>query len=273
MPNLFGQKRIIGIAGRQYDYNQLDICFDIKFSRKSSDDVATVKIYNLNRESLMLFKQNQKINIIAGYDEEFGPIFPGVISSVETKIEGQDQLTKIGVKLNDGKWLKKTVNKTWGLNSDTKTIVTDLINMSGFKAGKIMINPSDNQVYRKGKTFSKTIKRALEELAKDIKYKLYTSNKRIYFLPRDKSGKKIVKLNVKTGLVGSPKEVDASNDNKTNKKQKLKIQSLLRYDIHPDTIIDLESRDFNGKYVVIKGNHKAEGINQFTTEIEVEKYG
>lgn len=260
MYELWKQVRKIKFGGKEFSFENLDIHFNIKFSNESASDVATIKIYNINDDSLSRLKEEGDLIVEAGHKERSMIIFIGKIDKFSTEIEGIDQVTTIKCSRSSKKWLKEGINKTWQRGSKASDIARDIIKGSSYDVGAIEV--PNEKTYKNGKTFSTTRKRALEELAKTTESKLYATHNKIYLLPYKKSIKQIIRVDKESGLIDRPKRLE---------KGKIQVVMLLRPDMDVDTIIDLESMNIKGRYRVVEGEHGAGEINDYYTKVECVK--
>jgi hypothetical protein len=202
----------------------------------------------------------------AGYIGDVGELLPGVIHWQKTYWESPDKITELIVGDNTERWLNAGINKTWRAGILASEVARDLVKNLPFTIGELSLNKEIT--YTKGKTFSCTIKRALEEIARDTGSKLHLSRGMVYLRPYGKGTQKIVYITPETGLIGSPQILD---ENEKTKKKRWKIQSLLNYKIESDSIVKVESKTLNNLCIVKSGEHILSG-DDFLTEIEVELY-
>ena len=81
MAKLWKQVRLITIGEILFDYEQLDIDFEVKCTDDNKSDIATIKLYNLSETTRRKLKLNQDVSIDAGYRELHGVIFNGMYSN------------------------------------------------------------------------------------------------------------------------------------------------------------------------------------------------
>jgi len=260
MYELWEQIRIVKFGGKEYRFGSLDVHFSIKFSNESASDIATIKLYNINDDSLSRLKEEEDIVIEAGHKQRSMIIFIGKIDKFSSEIEGIDQVTTIKCSRSSKKWLKEGINKTWQRGSKASDIARDIINGSSYSLGAVDV--VNEKVYKNGKTFSTTRKRALEEVAKTTGSKLYATHNKIYLMPYKKSIRQTIKIDKESGLIERPKRLEEG---------KVQVVMLLRPDIDVDTIIEIESTSINGMYRVVEGEHGAGEINDYYTKVECVK--
>ena len=149
LSDFFGRK-IVFVVGTRTITNDLDITFDIEFDDGPDVNISEVKIYNLTTETIMDLKKNSWGYINAGYGSDIGGVLTGVIKDVKTVWEGADRLTTVTMADTSDSWLTKEINKTYKTDVTAKQILTDAVNASSLKLGKISL--PTNKVYKGGKT-------------------------------------------------------------------------------------------------------------------------
>jgi hypothetical protein len=258
----FGRVIEFEIGGSVICYPDFYITFSIQFNTDSDGNTGNITLYNLSEASIARMGKGVNFILKAGYKGDVGIILPGVISESKSIWNTIDKVTRLVVNDNSDEWVKTKINRTWKVNSKASEIAKDIIRLLPQRVGEI--SPANDIKYPKGKTFSCTCKEALEEIAEDTGSKLHISRNVIYLHKPDQSNKRIILLNKDTGLVGSPERVESESD-----KKMYEVSSLLNYRIESDSLIRLQSKDIDGIYRVVSGNH--DGRN-FYTNVEVEKY-
>jgi len=263
--NAFGRNVEVTINNKVIRYPDLELSFELNFDTGSDANVGNIKVYNLSKESIRLLKKNEVLSLKAGYKDDLGEIFIGIISAASTKWNGPTKETELIIGDNTEAWLNTTINSTWKDGITASKVINDIADILPLEIGEIEVQ--EDKEYPKGKTFSCTCKKALEELSKDLNLKLHVSKGKIYLRAKEKGTEQLIILNKDTGLIASPQEINATQD----EKDRYKIQSLLNYKIETDAVLKVESNTINGKYRVEKGRHFLNG-NDFLTEVEVVKY-
>ncbi|HEX3045404.1 MAG TPA: hypothetical protein VHY08_11665 [Bacillota bacterium] len=261
-----GQKAQLVIADRCLEYPELAYEFEINFSTDSDSNTGNLKIYNLSSATIDLFQKGQLFMLSAGYREDLGVILLGVIVSATSAWEGTEKITTAIIGDCTDRWLKVTINNTWRAGITASQVAKDIVANLGLGTEGIQI-PKDI-TYPRGKTFSCTCKRALEELARDLKLKLHFTGGKLYLKPEEAGLSDIVLLNSDTGLMGSPEKVD---DGQEKSKNRYKVQSLLNHRLRTDAVVKIESQSLQGLWRIDKGKHVLSG-DDFHTEMEVVKY-
>lgn len=269
-----GRKAIlqIGNGNAQLEYPELDMEFDISFDSSADANAGSLKIYNLSQATIDLLKQNTNVNLSAGYNNDIGEVFPGVISTVTTETDGLDQSTTITLGDQSLAWNTIRVNKRWGSGTTASGIVKEIAKDLGFPIGEILIPAAGDITFKNDKIFSTTCKSALEELAKDLNLKVHISQGRLFFRPEakgdDGTAYSIIVLNANTGLMGTPTWMSQN----TRPEDRYLVKSLFNYRIKTDSILDINSRSISGRWRVDKGKYLLNG-DDYTVEMEVVRYG
>lgn len=256
----FGRKAIFQILGKEITYPELYLEFEVNFDTTSEGNVGYVRFYNLSTMTVKLLQKGTPFILKAGYAEDIGFLLPGVVISSSTYVESTSKLTEVIIGDNTDTWLTSMVNQTWRAGVKASKIAKHIVKNLPLKVGEIVLN--NDVTYTKGKTFSTTRKKALEEIAKDTDTKLHVSRGKIYLRPETLGSQEVVILNKDTGLISSPQQINYQNE------ERYKVQSLLNYRIESDTILKIESKTIDGLYRVSKGSHRLNG-NDFLTELEV----
>ncbi|TDX48333.1 phage protein [Orenia marismortui] len=251
----FGRVAEFVVDDRVFKFPELEIDFRVNFDTESDSNSGNIKLYNLNDKSIELFKKDKKVVLKAGYGDDIGAIMKPIIKSATSEFNGNDKITKIVL----SEAIEGTINLSWSKNTRASTIIKDVINKIPLDLGDLDI--ATDKKYRKGKTFSCEAKEALKELAKDTESKFHVSRGKIYFRPLDKATYRVIKLNKDNGLIASPQLIDSGEEDRW------KVQALLRYEIEPDIVLDIESLTLNGQYRVVSGSFTSD----FITECEVVK--
>lgn len=255
----------------------LNIVFSIPFGEDTEIDVVEIKVYNLKDSTINGIVTNTKATLNAGYMDENGVIFEGILKKKVTDWEGLDKITTFKCIDSSDDYTKKVIKKTYARNTRASVILKDLASAAGLKIGDIDL-PIDF-VYRSGKVLNGKIKTLVAEIAKDCKAKLYINKGAIFARQQSKGTNLGLDISKETGLIDEPEEfeeevTDKNGSKLNNSKKKIKgykIKVLLNHRITTDVIIKLTSRKVSGVFRVTKGEHKSDGngSNTYYTECEV----
>ena len=188
--------------GAILDSDQHNIEFEVNRSTTSNGNIATLDIKYINNATFNLFKQDEELQIIAGYKKGvIGLLFNGTIDKIEKKI---DSVTIICTEDNE-KIHNTVVNESFTPNTKVSTAVKQIVEKNGFKVGLIEI-PNDYQYYR-GKYFTENVKDSLDKLASEVGCQFYIKKGLVYFHPPKRDfGTNIINAN--NGLLEFNKKED-----------------------------------------------------------------
>lgn len=254
----------------------LTIHFKIPFDDSDKVNDAEISIYNLKDSTLAAILNKVPAILNAGYVDDSGVIFNGLLKNKATKWEGVDKITTFTCADSSADYLEKTFKKTYARNTKAETIMRDLITFAGLKVGEIDLPV--NFVYRTGKTLNSKPKTLLAQLAKDCKAKMHINKGLVYIRAKDKGTSLMLPISKDTGLIDEPEEienqiddVDSPDKNKKKKQRKgYKVKMLLNHRVTVDTVISLTSRKISGTFRVEKGEHVGKTDSQeWYTIVEV----
>lgn len=251
----FLRRTRVTTGGKSWLFPDVKITFNIPFSANSSGNTGLVSLYNLTEESINLFERDNPILIESGYVDDMGTILSANIETVKTQWNEPEKILKVTVGDATDTWLNQQINKSWKAGISAREVITDIINIIGLELAEFEV--PNNVTFKKGKNFSTTGKRALEEMAVETGAKLHVIRGRIHFTAPPSGVKTAIVLNSDTGLVSSPEPVSEREN------QGYTVKTLLNYHIKTDTILKLESSTANGLYRVDSGRY----ISDFSNHI------
>lgn len=242
--------------------NNLDLEFEVPFDDDTEANEATVKIYNLTKQTIGLFAVNKEITITAGYAADTGLIFSGVISSVSTKWSGRDKVTTITA--IDSPDLKERDVESIAFAKGTKAsyILKTLVSKLGLPVAVFSVKK--DYTYTEAQTVSGGLMSAIRDYAEVCGVSAYINKRKVYVRHLSEGDNLGFSVNVDTGLLDSPEEFMEETEDKTastdkNKVTKItkgvKFKMLLEHRVTTAGIIELKSREYSGKYRVREGKH------------------
>ena len=252
MAKLWKQVRLITIGEILFDYEQLDIDFEVKCTDDNKSDIATIKLYNLSETTKQKLKENQDVSI----DNR---------AYTNTIINRQ---FKAGIKASE---VIKQIEKMCNFTMDIKELGKDT-------------------VYPNGKVFSGRLSNVIPILARDTGTISRFTNTSIEFKLPNKVYSSVIHLGGEQGLIRVDKKMDkaeikkdekkASKNSKSKKKsnnktsvkgkQKFDIECLLIPLIKIGQLLEIESTTFKGKVVVKECDFLASGVETFSATATVE---
>ena len=274
MAKLWKQVRLITIGEIVFDYEQLDIDFEVKCTDDNKSDIATIKLYNLSEATKQKLKENQDVSIDAGYRELHGVIFNGIVESITTSRDENDFITTIEATPNNRAYTNTIINRQFKAGIKASEVIKQIEKMCNFTMD--IKELGKDTVYPNGKVFSGTISRF--------------TNTSIEFKLPNKVYSSVIHLGGEQGLIRVDKKMDkadikkdekkASKNSKSKKKsnnktsekgkQKFDIECLLIPLIKIGQLLEIESTTFKGKVVVKECDFSASGVETFSATATVE---
>lgn len=288
MAKLWKQVRLITIGEIVFDYEQLDIDFEVKCTDDNKSDIATIKLYNLSETTRQKLKLNQDVSIDAGYRELHGVIFNGIVESIVTKRDENDFITIIEATPNNRAYTNTIINRQFKAGIKASEVIKQIEKMCNFTMDiKELVKDT---VYPNGKVFSGRLSNVIPILARDTGTISRFTNTSIEFKLPNKVYSSVIHLGGEQGLIRVDKKMDKAeikkdekkasknskskknNNNKTSGKgkQKFDIECLLIPLIKIGQLLEIESTTFKGKVVVKECDFSASGLETFSATATVE---
>lgn len=257
--------------------------FEVPFYDSDQLVTASFAVNNLSATSRSGIQKNQVVILNAGYEDDMGVLFVGQVASCSHRQNGVEWQTKITATAALDQWLNTQINKTYAENTKAEDIVRDLLNIFGLEVGVFQL--VENVGYPRGRVCSGKLKDILTEIViNECKSRfLIRANQIIINNPADGVTKGYL-LTPDTGLlfqsddsnvtsVEAPQTKGASAEKKAEEEKTWKRQCLLNYRMGPGDQIQIQSRDLNGKFLIVSGKHKGTPTGNWLTEIEFKVAG
>ena len=263
---VFGSKAIIECNGAVIKSDELDIEFSIPFDDDLESNEAEITIYNLSNTTLSRLAKGKKITVTAGFTGDTGVIFTGYIDKQQTSYEGVDRRTT----LNCVDRVSKTDMKELTYKSGTKasTILKDLINKTGTPIAVFKVRR--DHTYKDEVKVDGNLMENIKNYAKVCGISVYIKQGKIYARYLKEGDALNFVLSEDTGLIGSPtaytEEIEVEEIKETI--NGYECESLLQHRFSAGAILKLKSREANGTYRVMSGEHTF-NISEATTKIKV----
>jgi len=245
----------------RFKSSDLAIEFETRFNDKSEPNDGEVKIYNLTDNTTNRVKKGDNIIINAGYREDTGTIFMGVIDEVQGSWEDLDRVLTLKIGDATDKWANTVVNLSFKPGIKASQIINATLGRFGLAIGEFRL-PRD-VIYSRGRTLSAPLQAALREICADCGAKFHISNGTIYIRDPNAGTETGWYLRPDSGLIATPQPIEGDEE------KDYRVRSLLNYRLHADSIIRIESRTANGLFRVVSGKHIAQWPDRFETELEV----
>lgn len=284
MMKLWKQVRLITIGDIVFDYDELDVEFEVKCTDDNKSDLATIKLYNLSDTTLQKLKLNQDVSIDAGYRDIHGVIFNGVVESISTSRDENDFITTIEATPNNRAYANTIINRQFKAGIKASEVIKQIGTMCNFTMD--IKELGKDTVYPNGKVFSGRLSNVIPILARDTGTVCRFTNTTIEFKLPNKAYSSVLHLGGEQGLIRIDKKMDKadikektgpqvesknkSNVDKKISKSKFDIECLLVPLIKIGQLLEIESTLFKGRVVVKECNFVASGLESFTVSASVE---
>ncbi|ATV65074.1 hypothetical protein CTM78_08960 [Fusobacterium pseudoperiodonticum] len=284
MMKLWKQVRLITIGEIVFDYDELDVEFEVKCTDDNKSDLATIKIYNLSDTTLQKLKLNQDVSIDAGYRDIHGVIFNGIVESISTSRDENDFITTIEATPNNRAYANTIINRQFKAGIKASEVIKQIGTMCNFTMD--IKELGKDTVYPNGKVFSGRLSNVIPILARDTGTISRFTNTTIEFKLPNKAYSSVLHLGAEQGLIRIDKKMDKadikekkgpqvesknkSNVDKKISKSKFDLECLLVPLIKIGQLLEIESTLFKGRVVVKECSFVANGLESFTVLASVE---
>ncbi|WP_228116004.1 hypothetical protein [Fusobacterium pseudoperiodonticum] len=281
---LWKQVRLITIGEIVFDYDELDVEFEVKCTDDNKSDLATIKIYNLSDTTLQKLKLNQDVSIDAGYRDIHGVIFNGIVESISTSRDENDFITTIEATPNNRAYANTIINRQFKAGIKASEVIKQIGTMCNFTMD--IKELGKDTVYPNGKVFSGRLSNVIPILARDTGTISRFTNTTIEFKLPNKAYSSVLHLGAEQGLIRIDKKMDKadikekkgpqvesknkSNVDKKISKSKFDLECLLVPLIKIGQLLEIESTLFKGRVVVKECSFVANGLESFTVLASVE---
>lgn len=285
---LYGRRYriIVGTGnGRGTEVSKLHCTFNIEKSMNETPNYSEAVIYNLSAQTENAFiKSGERIVIEAGYEgDHYGLIFDGdIIQPLRDKTDGTTYtLTLIAqdgdLFLNGG-----VINTSMKAGQTQRNIVNELTLKSSEKiqTGSISENLKDSRLAR-GKVVFGLARDYLRQISKSANATFYVNDRKVEIVkPNDLPQGRVIDLNAKSGLIGTPEQFDAGIKGKCLLNPFINLNTFIHVD---NSSVRLEKAqrgesvkqlDQDGVYRIIKLNHVGDtrGDTWYTEFVGVSRY-
>lgn len=284
MMKLWKQVRLITIGEIVFDYDELDVEFEVKCTDDNKSDLATIKLYNLSNTTLQKLKLNQDVSIDAGYRDLHGVIFNGILESISTSRDENDFITTIEATPNNRAYANTIINRQFKAGIKASEVIKQIGTMCNFTMD--IKELAKDTVYPNGKVFSNRLSNVVSILARDTGTISRFTNTTIEFKLPNKAYSNVLHLGAEQGLIRIDKKMDKadikekkgpqvesknkSNVDKKISKSKFDIECLLVPLIKIGQLLEIESTLFKGQVIVKECSFVASGLENFTVSASVE---
>lgn len=259
--------------------------FDFKVPFYDSDQLATASftVSNLSPSSRLGIQKDQVVILNAGYEDDMGVIFVGQVASCRHKQNGVEWQTKITATAALGQWLDSQVNKTYVEGSKAKDIVRDLLDMFGLEVG--MFELVEDLTYPRGRVCCGKLKDVLTQIVvNECRSRLLIRAGQVIINDPADGVTKGYLLTPESGLLMHSDDMDSTNvsfqqmagasaEAKAMEEKTWKRKCLLNHRLGPGDQIQIRSKDLDGRFLIVSGEHKGSPTGEWVTEIEFKAAG
>lgn len=268
-PNgMFGRVAIIESNGIRINSEEIDLEYDVPFDDDLEANEAEIIIYNLSDTTIQALKYNKVISITAGYRNDTGVIFDGVITKITTKREGRDKRTVIKA-LDDRNLQEKEIEEiTYKENTTASYILKDLIRRIPLPL--VVFNPRRDHVYKDEQKVSGGLMENIKKYSEVCGISVYINKRKIYARHISEGDNINFVACADTGLLDSPEEFEEEVTAEDYKEviTGYKFSMILQHRLTTAAIITLNSLNVSGQFRVRSGRHTFNG-SETITEVEV----
>lgn len=263
---LYHQTVIIQTGNVTIKNDELDCEFEIPFDDDTEANEAEITVYNLSDLTVQNIKKDAQITVTAGYGDDTGIIFRGVISKAKTYYSDQDRVTEIHA--IDQELLKEQELKSISYSQGTKAskILQDLVGKVGLPVA--VFSPKRDHTYKDKATVDGGLMENIRKYAQVCGVSAYICKGQIYVRHvLDGDGLDFT-LSSDTGLLSIAEfEEEQTAEDFKDTVHGYEMTMLLQHRITTASLIRLQSRNVSGLYRVREGSHTYDGTD-FLTKVK-----
>lgn len=232
-----GSSLVVNPGGIQK--HEMKIAFSISKGIESSENTATIKVWNLNEgHRNAVGKELDDITLEAGYmppgeSGNVGIIFKGQMRDVIHTRDGPDIITELSCGDGDKAFMRATISKTFPAGTPVPEVAEEIfkqLQAEGIDRGEWKF-PEGMKPLRKSYSVCGTCKREMDRLGRGKGFYWSSQNGVMEIIPSDGYIGGIVLITPETGMI----DVPAITDNG------VKVSALLNPEIRPGRRVQIES--------------------------------
>ncbi len=266
------------IGNKKYALGGLDFSFEVPFEDSDEPPVATVTVTNLSPNTRANIKKNDPVVLNAGYTGNVGCILVGKVVGLKHKQSDVDWTTTLTVQPCADEILGSLINKTYSENIKASAIIRDLLNIFGVEVAKFEL--TGDRTYPRGRVCRGILKQVLTEIVvSECKSRfIIRTTGQVYIMKSDDGINNGLILTPANGLLNADEEKvaipleTASNSQTTGDDRDenyISRSCLLQYGIAAAEVVRIQSKDLNGKFLVVKGTHTGSRSGDWKTSMEL----
>ena len=256
----------IKIGDITIDNEELDCEFDIPFDDDTEADEAEIIVCNISDTTIQNIKRDAQISVTAGYGDDTGIIFSGIISKVRSYYSGNDRVTEIYAIDQAVLKERELKSKSYAKGTKASKILQDLISQVGIPVA--VFAPKRDHTYKDKSTVDGGLMENIRKYAKVCGVSAYICKGQIYVRHiLDGDGLDFT-LSSDTGLLSlSEFEEEQTAEDFKDTVKGYEMTMLLQHRITTASLIHVQSRNVTGVYRVREGSHTYDGTD-FLTKVK-----
>ena len=264
--SLYHHTVTIKIGDITIDNEELDCEFDIPFDDDTEADEAEIIVYNISDTTIQNIKRDAQISVTAGYGDDTGIIFSGIISKVRSYYSGNDRVTEIYAIDQAVLKERELKSKSYAKGTKASKILQDLISQVGIPVA--VFAPKRDHTYKDKSTVDGGLMENIRKYAKVCGVSAYICKGQIYVRHiLDGDGLDFT-LSSDTGLLSlSEFEEEQTAEDFKDTVKGYEMTMLLQHRITTASLIHVQSRNVTGVYRVREGSHTYDGTD-FLTKVK-----
>lgn len=245
----------------------LDCEFDIPFDDDTEADEAEIVVYNVSDLTIQNIKKDSPITVTAGYRDDTGIIFSGIISKVRSYYSGEDRVTEIyaidRAELKERE-LKDDISYAGG--TPASRILQDLVGQVGLPVA--IFAPKRDYVYKDKATVNGGLMDNIRKFARVCGVSAYICKGQIYVRTVLEGDELDFSLSSDTGLLElSEFEEELTAEDFVDTVRGYEVTMLLQHRVTTASLLKINSRNVSGAYRVREGRHTYDGMD-FLTKVK-----
>lgn len=261
---LYGHTVIIQTGDVTIRSADLDCEFDIPFDDDTEADEAEIVVYNLGDETLQGICEGAAITVSAGYGDDTGIIFNGIISKKNTGYSGVDKVTQIYALDSEERKERKLESIAYKKNTTASTILRDLLSRLGLPVAAF--STKRDYTYKDGKTVSGNLMENIRKQAQVCGVSAYICKGQVYVRSVLEGDGMDFVLSSDTGLLELTEfEEELTAEDFSDTVHGYNVKMLLQHRVQTGSILHIQGRNVTGDFRVREGNHTYDGTDFLTT--------
>lgn len=278
MTDLWVRHVELRVGSYRFSLEDVDLEFEVK-QREDNPLTAEISLYNLSESKKEDLSVGDVVELNAGYQEDYGPVFYGSVVSTDYVRDGADEMTVLKCVNASAELSKRYLTAKYPEGTDAAQVVRDIcayssipigrVEDTGFKFGGTTVfggTPRDIILNVIGFCNGRLRKANYSPLATSAveygqEYVFTFVDNMAYFIKGANLLYEVAVLKTETGLMEVSKVKEEDQD-------KYRVTSLLKHRIRMGRPVQIESEKITGQYIVSQYKHSCKD-DDFLTELEV----